>query len=384
MTSRVDRCYNVEDFRSAARRRLPRGIFEYVDLGTEDGTALHGNRIAFERLRLQTRFLVDLGELDFSADLLGERQSLPIGIAPAGIAGLLWHQGEVALARAAKAHGIPYVLANTSITSMEDVAAVGGDLWYQAYIWEEVDESYRQIERARGLGYRVLVVTVDSALGRIREHNERNGFAFPFQPNPRAFIDMLRHPRWLMGTLGRTVLKSGPPKNANYPERYQRVIARKGTAKPKRHVRMTWDEIGRLKELWGGPVLVKSVLSPDDARRAMENGADGIVVSNHGGRAMDSAIATIDALPRIRSAVGDDATVILDSGVRRGSDVIKALARGADAAFLGRAPLYGIAVGGEDGARRVLDIVSSEFTTSMGYLGRRTLSEIDDSIFFSP
>ena len=239
-------------------------------------------------------------------------------------------------------------------------------------MWEEVEESYRQIERARGLGYRVLVVTVDSALGRIREHNERNGFAFPFRPNPRAFADMLLHPRWLPGTLLRTVMASGPPRNANYPECYPRVIARRGTAKPKRHVRMTWDEIRRLRDLWDGPLLVKSVLSPEDALQAMRHGADGIVVSNHGGRAMDSAVATIDALPRLRSVVGRDANVILDSGVRRGSDVIKAIARGADAAFVGRPPLYGIAVGGQAGAERVLSILSAEFETTMGYLGRRS------------
>ena len=265
---------------------------------------------------------------------------------------------------------------------MEKVAEVGGDLWYQAYMWEEVEESYRQIERARGLGYRVLVVTVDSALGRIREHNERNGFAFPFRPNPRAFADMLLHPRWLLGTLLRTVVTSGPPRNANYPERYQRVIARRGTAKPKRHVRMTWDEIRRLRELWDGPLLVKSVLSPEDARQAMRHGADGIIVSNHGGRAMDSAVATIDALPRLRSVVGRDATVILESGVRRGSDVIKAIARGADAAFVGRPPLYGIAVGGQAGAERILSILAAEFETTMGYLGRRSLAEIDATVFF--
>ncbi len=379
---RIDRCFNVDDFRTAARRRLPKGLFEYVDLGTEDGVAMRENRAAFDRLRLETRFLVDLGELDFSTELLGRPQRLPIGIAPAGIAGLLWQDGEVALARAARMHGVPYVLANTSITPMERVAEAGGDLWYQAYIWEEMDESLAQIERARRLGYRVLVVTIDSALGRIREHNERNGFAFPFQPNPRAFADMLRHPRWLVGTLFRTVVTSGPPRNANYPERFQRVIARRGTAKPKRHVRMTWSDVRRLREVWDGPILIKSVLSPDDARQAMRHGADGVVVSNHGGRAMDSAIATIEALPGIRAAVGSDATVILDSGVRRGSDVIKALARGADAAFVGRPPLYGLAVGGEAGVERVLSILAAEFTMTMGYLGRRRLDEIDSSIFF--
>jgi (S)-mandelate dehydrogenase len=380
----IDRCFNVHDFRKVAGRRLPKGLFEYLDLGTEEGVALRENRAAFDRLRLQTRFLVDLGEVDFSTELFGHRYDLPIGLAPAGIAGLLWHQGELQLARAAAARGIPYALANTSISPMELVATGGGDLWFQVYVWEQVEESYLQIERARDLGYRVLVVTIDSALGRVREHNERNGFAFPFKPNARALFDMLAHPRWLTGTLLRTVATTGPPRNANYPERYQRMIAWRGAEKPRRHVRMTWKDLERIREIWPGPIVVKSVLSPDDARQAVDHGADGIVVSNHGGRAMDSAVAPIDALPGIVRAVGDRTSVILDSGVRRGSDVIKAIGLGAKFVLLGRAPLYGLAAGGYDGVTKMLDIVSSEFETTMGYLGRRTVAEIDDSIFFRP
>jgi len=380
--ARSDRCYNFHDFRAAARRTLPKGIFDYIDMGTEEGVALAENRSAFDRIRLVPKFLVDLGELDFSTEVLGERVSWPIGIAPTGITGLLWHEGEVALARVAKQEGIPYALANTSIAPMADVAAVGGRQWFQVYMWAQEDESYLQIAQARDLGFEALIVTIDSALGRVREHNDRNGFDFPFKPNPRAFLDMLRHPRWLLGTLGRTTLKSGPPRIANYPERYQRMVAWRPAPKPDRHVRMTWADLDRIREVWPGPILIKSVLSPDDARRAVDHGAAGVIVSNHGGRSMDSAIATIEALPGIVDAVGDRTTVILDSGVRRGSDIVKGLGRGAAMVMVGRATLYGIATDGAAGATRMLDILASEFEKTMGYLGCTRISDLSEEIFY--
>jgi (S)-mandelate dehydrogenase len=380
---RADRCYNFHDFRDAARRALPKGIFDYIDMGTEEGVALAENRSAFDRIRLVPKFLVDLGELDFSTEVLGQRVSWPVGIAPTGITGLLWHQGEVVLAQVAKEAGIPYALANTSITPMAEVARVGGRQWFQVYMWAQEDESFLQIAQARDLGFEALIVTIDSALGRVREHNERNGFDFPFKPNPRAFADMLRHPRWLLGVLGRTTLNSGPPRIANYPERYQRMIAWRPAPKPDRHVTMTWSDLDRIREVWPGPILVKSVLSPEDARRAVDHGAAGVIVSNHGGRSMDSAIATIEALPGIVRAVGDRTTVILDSGVRRGSDVVKALGRGADLVMVGRATLYGVAAGGAHGARRMLDIMRSEFEKTMGYLGCTRISELTEEIFYA-
>lgn len=380
---RSERCYNFHDFRAEARRALPKGIFDYIDMGTEEGVALAENRNAFDRIRLVPKFLVDLSDLDFSTEVLGRRVEWPIGLAPTGITGLLCHQGEIALAQAAKQAGIPYALANTSITPMADVAAVGGRQWFQVYMWAQEDESYLQIEQARDLGFEALIVTIDSALGRVREHNERNGFDFPFRPNPRALLGMLRHPRWLLGTLLRTTLTSGPPRIANYPERYQRMVAWRPAPKPDRHVRMTWADLDRIREVWRGPILVKSVLSPDDARRAIDHGAAGVIVSNHGGRSMDSAIATIEALPGIVRAVGDRATVILDSGVRRGSDVVKGLGRGADLVMIGRATLYGIAVDGADGATRMINILRSEFEKTMGYLGCTRIDELSSDIFYS-
>lgn len=377
----IDRCYNVHHFRDVARRRLPRGIFDYIDYGTEEQTAVAENRAAFDRLRLRTRFLVDLSVRDMSTTVFGKPIAFPLGIAPTGIAGLCWHQGDLAQATAAARAGLVYTLADPSVTAMETVIRAGGRQWFQVYMWDEVELSHAMIARARDLGFEALVVTVDSALGRVREHNERNGFDFPFKPNPRALVDMLRHPRWLLGVLARTVVSSGPPRNANYPAQYQRMIGWANAPKPQRFSAMTWADLAVIREMWPRTLIVKSILTAQDATAAVDHGADGVIVSNHGGRAMDSARSSIDALPEVVAAVGDRATVILDSGVRRGSDVAKAVAMGADMAMVGRAPLYGLAAGGQAGVERMLAILASEFEKTMGYLGCRTVEELGPHIF---
>ncbi len=374
-------CYNVEDLRRAARRRLPKGIFDYVDLGTEEGVALRDNRSAFDRVRLTTRFMVDLTERDFGTEVFGERCSMPLGIAPTGIAGLCGYRAELALARAARDAGIPFTLAQPSLTPMKAVAEVGGNLWFQIYLWEEMKECYEQVRQARDLGFGALVVTIDSGLGRVREHNERNGFDFPFRPNVRALTDMLRHPGWLTRVLLPYLLTGNGPRNAIYPPRFQRVVAwRTDVPKPRRHEGMTWGDLAELRDIWPGPLVVKSVLSAHDAREAVDHGADGVIVSNHGGRSMDSALPTIEVLPDIVAEIGDEATVILDSGVRRGSDVVKALALGADLAMIGRAPLYGAATGGQAGVARCIEILRSEFEKTMGYIGCRSIEELGPQI----
>lgn len=383
MTS-IDRCYSVEDLRTAARRRLPRGIFEYIDRGTEDGKALAGNRAAFERLHLNPRFMVGLNERDMGTTILGERIALPIGIAPTAVAGLMWFQGELALAKAAASAGIPFTLATGSLTPMETIAEAGGRLWFQLYMWDEPELSYDLVRKAKGLGFETLVVTIDSALGRLREHNEKNGFTFPFKPNIRALASMTRRPTWLTTVLFKTILTTGMPKNANYPEHYQKMVTLRGTPKPRFNKGMTWDDVARLKELWDGPMIVKSVMTAHDARQAVEHGADAVVVSNHGGRAMDSALATVEALPAVVAEVGNETTVILDSGIRRGSDIVKSLALGADMVLIGRATLYGVAAGGQTGAEKAISILSTEFEKTMGSAGCRTVDEVDSSVLALP
>ena len=381
---RLDRCYNIADLRTAAKRRLPKGVFEFLDRGTEEEVALRENREAFQRLRLRTRFLRDLKKRDMGTTLFGKRSNLPLAIAPTGIAGLCWYQGELMLAKAAAKVGVPFAMATASLTDVETIAREGGGrLWQQLYMWEETELSYKMIGRSKDLGFEALVVTIDHALGRLREHNEKNGFSFPFKPNPRAFVDMALHPRWLAGVMGRYAMSGQMPRQANYPPQYQHLFATKASQQPKRHEGMTWDEISRLRDFWPGKLIVKSVLGEEDALKAVERGADAVVVSNHGGRSMDSAIPSIDVLPEVARAVNGKATVILDSGIRRGSDIVKAIALGADLCLVGRATLYGVGAGGQEGAEKALTMLGNEFEKTMGYLGCRTVDEIDNTIFAS-
>ncbi len=381
-----DRCYNIFDLREVAKRRLPKGIFEYVDFGTADQVSLAENREAFKRIKLHTRFLVDLSKRDLGTELFGKRTNLPFGIAPTGSAGLMWYRGEIELAKAAAAAGIPFTLATGALTSMEEISKALPDSrkWFQLYPWSDEEGSYEMVTRARDLGWEALVVTIDSALGRLREHNERNGFSFPFNPNMTAAVDMLRHPGWLCRVMGRYLLNEGMPTNANFPDRYRHaVIDGKKRTRPKRFEAMTWEHIRKLRDFWPGKLIVKSVLNGDQARAAVDHGADAVVVSNHGGRAFDSAMATIDMLPEVVQAVGDQCTVILDSGIRRGSDVVKALGRGAKFVLVGRATLYGTACGGQAGAARAIQILANEMENTFGYVGVRKVSEIGPHIFAS-
>jgi (S)-mandelate dehydrogenase len=380
----LDHCYNIFDLREAAQGRLPKGIFEYVDKGTEDGISLEENRAAFQRIKLRTRFLNDWSKRDLGTEIFGKRINLPFGIAPTGSAGLMWYQGELELAKAAAAAGIPFTLATGALTSLEEITTALPDArkWFQLYPWEDEEGSYEMVARARDLGWEALVVTIDAAPGRGREHNERNGFSFPFKPNVTATVDMMMHPGWMWRVMRKYLMNEGLPTNANFPERYRHtVIDDKKRLRPKRFEAMTWEHIRKFRDFWPRKLIVKSILSGDQARAAVDAGADGVVVSNHGGRAFDSAIATIDMLPEIVDAVGDRCTVILDSGVRRGSDIVKALALGAKMVLVGRATLYGTACGGQAGAARAIKILSDEMERSFGYVGARRVSEIGPHIF---
>jgi isopentenyl diphosphate isomerase/L-lactate dehydrogenase-like FMN-dependent dehydrogenase len=267
---------------------------------------------------------------------------------------------------------------------MEEVSEKVPDArkWFQLYPWADEAGSYEMVTRARDLGWEALVVTIDAAPGRGREHNERNGYSFPFKPNVTAAVDMAMHPGWMWRVMRQYLMNEGMPTNANFPERYRHTILDgKTRTRPKAFQAMTWDHIRKFRDFWPRKLIVKSILSADQARAAVDAGADGIVVSNHGGRAFDSAIATVDVLPEIVEAVGDRCTVILDSGIRRGSDIVKALGLGAKMVLVGRATLYGAACGGQAGAARAIKILSDEMERSFGYVGVRRVSEIGPQIF---
>ena len=376
-------CYNIEDLRQAAQKRLPKGVFDYLDKGAEDQIALRNNRRAFDELKMRNRVLRDISDVKLHTEIFGRTASLPLAIAPTGIAGLCWYEGELELAKAAAKIGIPFTLATGSNTAMEKIAQeAGGQLWFQLYMWREKELSYELVRRAQRAGFEELIWTVDIGHGANREHNARNGFATPYQLNWRSMVDVLQHPEWLMTVLGRYLATSGMPTHENYPAKYQAKITGKAHAvKAMRADQVSWEDVDRLRDIWPGKLIIKGILHPDDATQAIAHGVDGLVVSNHGGRNMDSADATLDVLPEIVAAVDGKATVIVDSGIRRGSDIIKCLGLGADLVLSGRATLYGTAVAGQAGAEKALSILKDEMRRTLAYLGKQRVSELGPDIF---
>lgn len=374
-------CWNVADLRERARRRLPRGIWEYAERGTEDECGMARNRAAFERVTFRPRVLRGVQAVDTGSQIFGKQVPFPLALAPTGAAGLLWYKGDLALARAAAAAGVPFTISSASTMDLDQIALAGGRLWFQLYYWEDRALSHAVVERARDIGCEALFITLDMPVPPNREYIHRNGFGTPFRLNARNTLDVLRHPRWLAGVMGRYALDGGVPSQANLPDRLRAKITR--GAPPGALFKqddLDWDAIGILRDRWPDKLVLKGVLHPEDAERALSLGADGIVVSNHGGRALDSSMATLAALPAVVSAVGGKMTIMLDSGVRRGSDVVKAVALGADAVLAGRAALYGLGAAGEAGVSRALELLKAETRRTMAMLGVRSVSEIDSRV----
>jgi isopentenyl diphosphate isomerase/L-lactate dehydrogenase-like FMN-dependent dehydrogenase len=356
-----------------------------MDRGNDDEIAMRDNRLAFERIKLRPRVLVDVSKRDQAITLFGKTQAMPVIVAPTGSTGLAWYEGEIALARAAAAAGVPFTLASSSMTALERVAEAGGTLWFQFYMWQDRSLSHQLIERARKAGYEALVFTVDTPVTPGREYNLRNGFTIPFKFTRRNVIDVLTHPRWLFGVLARYMVTTGMPRYANFPAHTQTKI----TALPMGrstvwNSSITWEDVRELRKLWSGTLIVKGVQDARDAVLAADSGADAVVISNHGGRVLDSSLAPILSLPRVLDAVGNRIAVIVDSGFRRGSDVVKAMALGASAVMLGRAPLHGTASAGEAGARRALEIYRDEIDRVMGLLGCPTIADLSPEHVLMP
>lgn len=373
-------CWNIADLREKARRRLPRGVWEYLERGVEDETGMSRNREAFERLTFRPRVLRNVDTIDLRADILGASSALPFAIAPTGAAGMMWYRGDLALARAAAKAGIPFCISSASTMDVEEFAGIGGTLWFQLYMWQDRELSYDVFRRAHEVGCEALFVTLDLPVPPNREYLWRNGFGMPFQLNRRNVPDILTHPRWLAGVVGRYMLGGGLPQQANLPKGLKHSVGR--GAKPGalfKQDNLDWEGVKKLRELWPGKLVLKGVLHSEDAKLALEMGADGLVVSNHGARSLDHSIAAIDALPAIVEAVGGRMSILLDSGIRRGSDIVKALSLGADGALVGRATLYGMAAAGEPGVTRAIDLLRDETSRTMAMLGLTSISEIDGS-----
>ena len=366
---------NIEDLRLLAKRRLPRAIFDFFDGGAEDETTLRENRAAFERVRLLPKVLVDVSKVETNTDLFGKPSSLPLAIAPTGGISAGRAGAELILARAAKACGVPFTMATPSAFTIERVAEeVGGRLWFQLYAVRDKEFRKKLVERAKNAGYEAILVTVDLPVSGKRERDPRNGFVTPYKPSWRNSRDVLFKPAWLL-----EYMRHGRPGMANL-EGY-RFSTPAGTdivtaVGREMDAGMSWEYVKQLRDQWPGKLLLKGVERPDDAERAVSVGCDGVVVSNHGGRQLDGAVATLDALPAIASAVGSKITVLLDGGVRRGVDILKARALGAQAVLTGRATLFGAMAGGEPGARRALEILSTELVRAMQLCGVCSPGEI--------
>jgi L-lactate dehydrogenase (cytochrome)/(S)-mandelate dehydrogenase len=368
------RAANIADLRALSRRRLARAVFDYYDGGADDEHGLDRNREAFRRLRLVPRYLVDVAGRDASVTLFGRRYAAPFGIAPCGLAGAGWPGADLALAEASAAADIPFVLSGVGTATLEEVARRAPKCWYQLYPARDAAVSQDMVRRARDAGIGVLVLTVDVPATSNRERDVRHGFVGPYKLTLAAMLEALRHPGWLAD-----YLRHGPPLLANWADYAPRgasareVAAYYGTQAP---VPMTWAQVEDYRRLWPGQLVLKGVLHPDDARRAADLGLDGVIVSNHGGRQLDAAPASIEALPAIRAAVGERLTVMLDSGIRRGSDIVAALALGAQFTFVGRPTLYGVTAAGRPGAERAIAILRREVDLMLAQLGCPTPADL--------
>jgi (S)-mandelate dehydrogenase len=371
----VLRAWSIEDLRRLAKKRLPRSVFDFYDGGAEDESTLRANRAAFERVRIAPRMLVDVTRVDTAATILGARSKLPIAVGPTGSPGFGWPMGDVGIARAAAAAGIPYTLSTMATASLERVAReAGGRLWFQAYVFRQREITMALIERARRLGYEALMITVDVPVGGKRERDLRNDFTIPFKFTPRNVLDFAAHPGWVL-----SVLRHGMPVLENVAEFTPEAKSAAEIASSIGRFwdpAFDWDRMQEIRDRWPKKLLVKGVLRADDAGRLAALGVDAVVVSNHGGRQLDGASATLDALPHVARAVKGKMSVMVDGGVRRGVDVVKALALGADAVMLGRATLMGVCAGGEAGAARALAILRDELVRAMQLSGVTAVSQI--------
>ena len=377
---KVEDAINIEDLRAIARRRLPRFVFDYVDGGAEDERTLAGNRAAFERLRFAPRTLVDVSRRDLSCSLLGAPSKLPAVVGPTGLNGLCWRDGDMALAKAASIAGVPFAMSTVSMSLVEDVAREApGRLWLQAYVFAERRITEAILDRALAAGFECAILTSDFPVAGKRERDLRSGL-LPRQAFSAATkLDMLMHPRWL------TTVATRRPRFVNVERelgegRNVNAFVGHGMFDPS----FEWDDAKRFRDRWPRKLLLKGVLRADDAERAVAAGFDGIVLSNHGGRQLDGAISGLEALPAVAQAVGGRTTLLVDGGVRRGSDIAKAVALGAEGVLLGRAPVYGLAAGGREGATRALGILADELDRTLALTGCTGIAGLTPDLVVRP
>lgn len=368
---------SLADFEERARRQLPRPIFGYVAGAAEDNRSLEDNRAALAEYGFATRVLVDVSRRDQKVNLFGHDYSAPFGIAPMGIAALSAYRGDVVLAKAAVGANIPVIMSGSSLVRLEEVAQEAPGTWFQAYLPGDPARIDALISRVARAGFQTLVVTVDIPVSANRENNVRTGFSTPLRPSLRLAWDGISHPRWLLGTFLKTLLRYGMPHFENsFAHRGAPILSKNVLRDFSARDHLNWEHIAQIRSQWKGPLVIKGILSVADAQKARQYGADGIVLSNHGGRQLDGAIAPLRILPAVADALGDY-PVMIDSGFRRGSDVLKALALGARAVFVGRPFNYAAAVAGEAGVAHAIRLLREEVDRNMAMLGVTRCAELN-------
>jgi isopentenyl diphosphate isomerase/L-lactate dehydrogenase-like FMN-dependent dehydrogenase len=368
----LDRAASIDDLRTRAKRRIPRFAFDLVDGGAESERNLRRNIEAFEEIELTPRYMVDVSKIDTRATLFGRTYDLPFGMAPIGMLNAFWPDADLILARLCVRSNIPYTASSASSTTLERLAeAADGNGWFQLYVSSDKSVTEGLIARAEAADYRVMMVTADVPAAGKRDRDIRNQLAVPFRITPEVLAGLIANPFWSLATL-----LHGKPNIANYADLLQSATSYADVQKTLITPGFTWDDLKKLRDRWKGPLLVKGILHPADAIKCAELGCDGIVVSNHGGRQVAFGPPTIAALPPIAEALGGRMKIILDSGIRRGADILRAKALGADFALSGRAMAYGVGAGGTAGAQRAIDILQLELVRALGQLGEPSFDAV--------
>lgn len=373
------RCNSVEDFRQVALRRLPRGVADYVEGGAEAELTLAENIAAFRRWRFQPRVLEDVSAPDLSVEVFGRRLSVPLGLAPTGYTRMMHPGGEPEVARGAAPSGLPYGLSTVGTTSVQDLAASGHpNLWFQLYMLQDRDRARRLVERAATAGYKALELSVDTAVPVSRTRDLRNGLTIPPRLTPATLLGIARHFGYWTAMLRSPMLTFANLVDYDAPGDYgaPRRAPSPADMGATFDAGVTWRDLEELRRWWPGPLLLKGPIGPEDARRAVDAGVDGLHLSNHGGRQLDRSVPTVDTIRGVREAVGRGPVIVVDSGVRHGADIVIALARGADMCMIGRAYLYALAAAGAAGVSRVIELLEAEVRRTLQLLGAPSVKRL--------
>ncbi|WP_447955804.1 alpha-hydroxy acid oxidase [Vreelandella sp. EE7] len=368
---------NIEDLERISKKRLPNFVFEYVYGGSDDEHTLRRNRWVFDRYLFEPKTMTNVGPRDLSTTLLGGAYRMPLAIGPTGFNGMLTRDGDLKLAHAARNAGIPFVLSSVSTTRLEEIAAIEGlTAWMQIYFYRDRDFVESMVKRCQAAGFEAIVVTTDSAIYGNREWDVRN-FRRPMKPSLPNLLHLLGKPGWMSDVLWPDGLPTFKNLDELLPPGKRNAQGASQIIGPQLDPSLNWDDIAWLRAFWPGKLILKGILAPQEAQHAADLGVDAVVLSNHGGRQLNHSLSPMDTLEEVKARVGERCQVFVDSGFRRGTDIIKALALGADAVWLGRATLYGLAAGGQAGATHALGLLEKEMASTLGLLGYNRLNELD-------